>query len=113
MALDHAIQNISTQISPSLSSVVNEVKQAAVWLGRQVVVITKEILNLVSKAGSALSHFARQVVSFASPYFASLKDYLIANKEVAIAATAGIAAGAASYAIASHVFCKEKAKENI
>ena len=93
------IQAMMTNVSESISSVAkagaNGALGAAQWLGRSVSVI-----------GQTIADYARKAVEVATPFFASLKDFVIQNKGTIGVAAAGVAVGVVGYALVSSLFSK-------
>lgn len=113
MTFDQTIHNMTSQISPAVSSALNQVKEAAVWMGRQIVVLASSVPSTISKSADAIYGFAKQIVAFATPYFASAQNFILSHKDLSIAASVGALAGITGYALATHILSTKQTQENI
>lgn len=101
MTVQAVMTNISEGVSRAAAAAATAIVATAQWLGRTVSVI-----------GQTVVQYAKNVVDFAAPYFASVKNFAVQNPALMFTA-AGVAVGAVGYALVSNLFCQKEATETV
>lgn len=101
MTVQAVMTNISEGVSRAASAAATTAIATVQWLGRT-----------VSVWGQTIVQYAKNAADFAAPYFSSVKNFAVQNPALMFSA-AGVALGAAGYALVSNLFCQRAAPEAV
>lgn len=106
-AINHPIADATTS---AFDQVKHGVINAANWLGRQVTWLASSIKDIAMRIVEAVKPAFASLVHFVREQSAKVKDFLVANKEIAIPASIAALAASALIVLAYKLFPCEAAK---